>query len=66
MFSRRVSLHVPTFGLILHFSDPKQANLNQKSEILAHMGPARALEESVGPARALEEREMLRKNAPLF
>ena len=32
----------------------------------AHMGPARALEESVGPARALEEREKFRKNAPLI
>ena len=46
--------------------DPKQAKLNQQSEIWAHMGPARALEESVGPARALEERDNFRKNAPLF
>ena len=33
--------------------DPKRAILNQKSEICAHMGPA----------RALEEREEFRKNA---
>ena len=46
--------------------DPKQAKLNPKSEIWAHMGPARALEESVGPARALEEQEKLKKNAPLL
>ena len=37
--------------------NPKRAKLDQKSEMWAHMGPARALEESVGPARALEEWE---------
>ena len=46
--------------------DPKQTKLNQQSEIWTHMGPARALEESVGPARALEEGEKFRKNVPLF
>ena len=46
--------------------NPKRATFDQTSEIWAHMGPARALEESVGPARALEEREKFRKNAPLF
>ena len=34
--------------------------------IWAHIGPARALEESVGPARALEEREKFRKTHTFF
>ena len=46
--------------------DPKQAKLKQQSEIWTHMGPARALEESVGPARALEEREKSGKAHSFF
>ena len=42
------------------------SKLNPKSEIWAHVGPARALEESGGPARALEEREKFRKNILFF
>ena len=46
----------PSFG-------PEACDIEPKH---AHMGPARALEESMGPARALEEREKFRKNAPFF
>ena len=46
--------------------NPKRAELNPKSEIWAHMGPARALEESVGPARALEKRKKIGKTHPVF
>ena len=60
--------HAESFGIFLKNSvlDPKCVKLNQKSDIWAHMGPARALEENVGPARALERREKFRKSAPLF
>ena len=50
--------------------DPKRRKFYQNFDlshvIWAHMGPARALEESVGLARALEEQDKFRKNAPLF